>query len=325
MRRVSPRVKALAHLEMMRPYTMFHGGMVAVAGAEIASQGTAAPWRVALAGAVTICGWEAGLYAGDYFDRDLDALSKPYRAVPSGRVSPREAFLTMLGLILAGYLCALILGSASLLLAILTTALGIAYSAAFKTRALLGNFDRGVLGVCAVLFGALAAGIAAWPATLLLALTVFCHDAASNLVGAIRDLEGDRAAGYRTVPVVYGLGNAVRIAGILALLAALTGLALMVAMRPGGLAWILFFAALALAARVYAPLWLGRATVSRARALAAHKYLVAERLVLLSAFIAAYVRAWVALALLAATLGLTLLAQAALRDRYEGMRQGHAV
>ncbi|MGH2347409.1 MAG: UbiA family prenyltransferase, partial [Chloroflexota bacterium] len=95
MSRISGRAKALAHLEMTRPYTMFHAGLVAVAGAELASSGDGAPWRVALAGAVTICGWEAGLYAGDYYDRDLDARSKPFRPVPSGWVSPREAFLTM--------------------------------------------------------------------------------------------------------------------------------------------------------------------------------------------------------------------------------------
>ena len=35
------RVKALAHLEMTRPYTMFHSGLLAIAGAELASHGAA--------------------------------------------------------------------------------------------------------------------------------------------------------------------------------------------------------------------------------------------------------------------------------------------
>ena len=71
--------KALAHLEMARPYTMFHSGLVAIAGIEVASGGHVAAWRTALAALVTMCGWEAGLYAGDYYDRELDARSKPTR------------------------------------------------------------------------------------------------------------------------------------------------------------------------------------------------------------------------------------------------------
>lgn len=320
--RGSWRTRALAHLEMTRPYTMFHAGLVAVAGAELASSGHGAPWRVALAGVVTICGWEAGLYAGDYYDRDLDAHSKPYRPVPSGRVSPREAFLTMLALIATGYLCALALGPANLALAILTTVLGISYSKTFKARALLGNFDRGVLGACAALFGAFAVGTPLDGSVLLLLVVVFLHDSASNLVGAIRDVNGDRAVGYETVPVVYGVEWAAGLAATLALGAAIASVALMLVLHPSPLAWVLLCGALALAASVYPRLVRGRAGLTRGRALAAHKYLVVERLLLFDAFIAAYVPPAVALTLLIGTLLASLGAQIVLRDRYERQPSG---
>ena len=326
------RVKALAHLEMTRPYTLFHSGLLAIAGAELASHGAVAGWRVALAALVTICGWEAGLYAGDYYDRHIDAVGKPYRAIPSGRVSPREAFLTMVALIGVGYLSALLLGPLNLALAVLTTVLGIAYSKAFKSKALLGNFDRGVLGVCAVAFGALAGGsLAQWPVVLLAALAFF-HDSATNLVGAIRDVEGDRAAGCATAPVVYGVRAATLIAGTLGLLWAVCAVALLVVLRPSALAMTLVALAVALAVYVYASLARqatggyssgqgdgrrNRRGVTRARALGAHKLLVVERLTLLSGVIAIFAPAWMALALLVFTLAATLLAQATLRDRYD--------
>jgi len=311
------RTKALAHLEMMRPYTMFHSGMLAIAGAEIASAGTAAPWRVILAALVTICGWEAGLYAGDYYDRHLDAVAKPSRPVPSGRVSPREAFLTMVVLIGVGYVSAAMLGWANLLLAICTTVLGIAYSKTFKNKAILGNFDRGVLGICAVLFGALAGGSIFQLSVLLLGVMVFFHDATTNLVGAIRDVEGDRAAGYSTVPVVYGLVAAVRIVCGLALTWIILGIALMIVAHPTPLAIVLFLGALTLDAIVYIPMWRAPAQVDRPQALTAHKYLVAERLTLLSAIIAIFAPPALVLVLLACTLGVTLGSQVVLRDRYE--------
>lgn len=309
--------KALAHLEMTRPYTMFHSGLVAIAGAEIASGGHATAWRVALAALVTMCGWEAGLYAGDYYDRDIDALGKPARPLPSGRVSPREAFATMLGLIAAGYVAALALGVANLALAVLTTVLGIAYSRTFKSRALLGNFDRGVLGVCAVFFGALAGGSLVSPPVLALAALVFCHDAATNLVGAVRDVDGDRAAGCPTVPVVYGVARAIAIVCLLVIGWVAAGLVALALTRPAALAPLLFVTALGVAALVYVPLWRSRRRVTRAMALRAHKYLIAERLVLMSALIAVYAPPGVALGLLAGALAASLAAQLVLRDRYE--------
>lgn len=309
--------KALAHLEMTRPYTLFHSGLLAIAGAVVASDGHVAVWRAALAALVTICGWEAGLYAGDYYDRRLDALSKPSRPIPSGRVSPREAFMTMVGLIAVGYLASLALGWANLALAIATTALGIAYSKTFKSHALMGNFDRGVLGVCAVAFGALAAGWGPLAPLAALAALAFFHDSATNLVGAIRDVDGDRAAGYRTVPVVYGVARSVRIATALAALAALSCGALFVLLRPGALAWALFILALALDVRIYGVLLRRGDRLTRPEALSAHKWLVGERLTLVSAVIAARAPAPVALGLLVGALVVTYGAQALLRDRYE--------
>lgn len=311
------RIKALAHLEMTRPYTVFHSGLVAIAGIELASGGQVSAWRTALAAVVTMCGWVAGLYAGDYYDRELDARSKPDRPVPSGRVSPREAFSTMVALIIVGYLAALALSVANLCLAIGTTALGIAYSKTFKSKAILGNFDRGVLGVCAVLFGALAGGSVTRPTVLLLAALVFFHDAATNLVGALRDTDGDRAAGCQTVPVVYGQARATSIAVALAAAWLVGAGALAVILRPGPLALALLSGGALLALGIYGSLWLTRGQATRPMALRAHKYLVVERLLVMSAFIAAFAPAGAALGMLAATVVATVGSQALLRDRGE--------
>ncbi|MDB5057556.1 MAG: UbiA prenyltransferase [Chloroflexi bacterium] len=315
--RFSWRVKALAHLEMARPYTVCHAGLIAVAGAALASNGHGAAWRIGLAGVVTLCGWEAGLYAGDYYDRDLDAHSKPTRPVPSGRVSAREAFLTMCGLIAFGYACALVLGFENLLLAMITTALGIAYSKVFKARALLGNFDRGLLGACAALFGGAAVGKMFAPAVLILCVVVFFHDAASNLVGTVRDVEGDRTSGYATVPVVYGVDTAITLAAALALASLIGSIALLGFQRAPVLSWALFLGSFVLAAYAYLSLWLRRTHLTRPEALAAHKWLVVERLMLISAFLAATLAPGVALAMLVGATVLTISTQLLLRDRYE--------
>jgi geranylgeranylglycerol-phosphate geranylgeranyltransferase len=328
--------KLFAHLEMLRPYTLFHPAMLAVAGAELACRGAPPRRRAALAAVVTTCGWFAGHYAGDYYDRDIDAASKPARPIPSGRVSPREAFLTMLTLIGLGCAAALALSPANLALALATTALGIGYSKLFKARALLGNLDRGVLGACAVAFGALATGGALGPAVALLMLLVVAHDAATNLVGAVRDLDGDRVAGCRTAPVVYGATRAVDVAAALAGLALAMG-ALLLRLgsrptdarardrtgrpaRPNRVAVGLYATATALAVGAYAPLLAARRRPTRPLALVAHKRLVPERVVLTSAMIALFAPR-TALLLVAFALPGTLALQRLLRDRYEPPRQ----
>src|SRR6185437_7130960 len=98
---------------------------------------------------------------------------------------------------------------------------------------------------------------------LVLAALVFFHDSATNLVGAIRDIEGDRIAGCPTVPVVYGLARAVEIVCALVVCWVALGGALLALVRPNALALGLFIVAVALAASVYIPLWMRRAALAR--------------------------------------------------------------
>lgn len=308
--------KVWAHVEIMRPYTVAYAGLLALAGASANSQTRMPTARALRTALVTMCGWIAGHYVGDYFDREIDARSKPARPVPSGRVMPREALVSMVVLILCGNAAALSLGVRSLMLAIVTTALGLAYSKVFKGRALLGNLDRGVLGACAVAFGGLAASREASPAAIILGLATICHDSATNLVGAVRDVEGDRAAGCRTVPVVYGVARSVRVARVFAGLGWISHIAALALNKPSRFAWSLISVASALDFVVYLPLLASSGNVPRSRALAAHKVLVLERLLVTGAIIAARAPR-LAFVLMTITAPVSLAFQAVMRDRHE--------
>ncbi|MBX6765010.1 MAG: UbiA family prenyltransferase [Rubrobacteraceae bacterium] len=313
------RTKLLAHLEMMRPYTMFHAGMLGFASALFLSGGEASWWRVALCFIVPTLGWIAGLYAGDYYDRDLDAIAKPHRPVPSGRVSPREAFSFMVFYILLGYALALVLSPVSFAIAVVTTVSGIAYSKTFKKMAILGNFDRGLLAALTVLFSGAAVGALSgtgWGVAALLGLFFF-HDSSSNLVGAIRDLEGDRRAGYRTVPVVYGVAGSVWISAALALVWLVIALLLFSYYHHSSVALGLFAVSFCIACAVFVLLLLNRHRLTRPQALAAHKAMVIERVILSGAIAAVHGPAPVVIGVLVFVIAATELSQIALRNRYE--------
>lgn len=320
--------KAFAYLEMARPYTLFHAGTLALAAAVVATQGHLAPSRAALIWLTPTVGWLAGLATSDYHDRELDRVEKPQRPIPSGRVGEREAFWLMVGLIAAGFVGALLLGWRTFALAWLVMLLGIGYARTFKAKGFLGHFDRGALGAFTVLFGSLAASGGLPPRVWLLLPLFFCHDSGTNLLGAVRDVEGDRAAGYRTVPVRYGVAAATAVAALL--LAGWVALALVFVLREGATPLSLALGALAMLLDATALAWMRRAqhyeaTVAgeggpsqrRVAALAAHKVLVLERLVLSIAFIATAIAAGPSLGLLAALALATWWAQRTLRDRYE--------
>ena len=315
---VKLKTKLVAHIEMMRPYTLFYSGMLGFASALFISEGSAPTWRLVLAFLVPTLGWLAGLYAGDYYDRDLDAISKPHRPVPSGRVGPKEAFGFMVGYILLGYALALVLSPWALVVAVLTTVFGIAYSKTFKRHAILGNLDRGLLAFFTVTFAAAATRNLEFGGLFLVLCGIFFfHDSSTNLIGAIRDLEGDRDAGYGTVPVVYGIKRSVQISGLLSLSWIVFAVPLFVHYYESWLAIGLFATALVLTAVVYAVLFGYGDDLTRKQALAAHKVTVIERLIMTAAVAAIYGSTLMVLLLLLSVSVAAQVAQVVMRNRYE--------
>jgi 4-hydroxybenzoate polyprenyltransferase len=70
-----------------------------VAGARAAG---AIDRRTAALASASICLYWAGMAANDWADRELDAVERPERPIPSGRVSPRAAIAVAVGLTAAG-------------------------------------------------------------------------------------------------------------------------------------------------------------------------------------------------------------------------------
>lgn len=309
-----------AHVETWRPYTLWYVGLVGLGGAVVVG-GAGHPWRLAAAWAAPTAAWLGGHYLGDYFDRDLDAGSKPHRPIPSGRLSPRIAVLCG-GVCVAVLIALAVTGGWRTTLAAVLGVLGIvAYSRWAKARGIAGNLVRGALGGLALLYGACAAGV--WPASAtgsvaVLAVVFWLHDTMSNLVGTLRDVDGDRAGGFITFAVRHGTRHAVwTVLGLYAamLAAALTG-------RPAGVGdRALYLSTLAVVAALgvvaLTPLVVHRADMPITIALRAHEVLVLERLVLASAVVGLGLGAGWQLGLLVPLMALTWWTQHTMRTRHE--------
>ncbi|NLU75755.1 UbiA family prenyltransferase [Streptomyces sp. HNM0575] len=251
-----------AHIETWRPYTLAYPGLVGLAGAALNStEGTAADGypdagRLLVAWAAPTLGWVSGHYIGDWFDRALDAISKPQRPLPSGRLGPRAALTCGIGCAAAAAVAAATVNWRTVVLFAVAMLGIVAYSRLLKGRGLTGNAVRGALTATTVIFGAMTvAELPSWQ--VLLFAGVFCaQDTASNLVGTLRDVEGDRRGGCRTVPVRHGVRAAVRTATALHTAALVTAVPALLLVKggPGSGALALLLCAAACGVAAFVPL-----------------------------------------------------------------------
>jgi geranylgeranylglycerol-phosphate geranylgeranyltransferase len=310
----------IAHLETWRPYGLTYVGLVGLAGASLAAPHPDG-WRLLGGWGIPTLGWLAGLYGGDFFDRELDAVAKPQRPIPSGRMSARTALAAMVVSVSAGAVFGLLLNWRTILLVAAALAAGVSYSTWFKARGLSGNLVRGGITACAFLFGTMMTS--AYPPVRLLplALLFWLHDAGSNLVGTLRDVDGDRAGGYRTLPVRSGVSAALACASVLYalwLLIALVAPVLLPRRGNPGFYWPLLGAGAVLGASALLVITLAARPLPPRTALRAHEILVIERVVLGGALVAlGAARPYAVLPLLAVVLLVTWTSQHLMRARYE--------
>lgn len=310
----------IAHLETWRPYGLTYVGLVGLAGAALAAPHPDG-WRLLGGWGVPTLGWLAGLYGGDYFDRELDAGAKPQRPIPSGRMSARTALAAMVLCVSAGAVFGLLLNWRTILLVGAALIAGIAYSTWFKARGLSGNLVRGGITAFAFLFGTMMTSDYPPVGLLPLALLFCLHDAGSNLVGTLRDIEGDRAGGYRTMPVKSGVSAALTCASVLYVLwLAIALFAPGLLSRQGNLDfyWPMLGAGIVLGASALLVVILAARPLAPRTALRAHEILVIERVVLGCALVAlGAARPYLVLPLLVVVVLVTWTSQHLMRARYE--------
>ncbi|MFJ1990312.1 SCO3242 family prenyltransferase [Streptomyces asiaticus] len=98
--------------ELLRVSALFTVPGDALAGAAAARCG---PNRgTALAVCASLCLYEAGMALNDWADRDIDAVERPGRPLPSGRIAPAAALTAATGLTAAGLFCAAAAGRPAL-------------------------------------------------------------------------------------------------------------------------------------------------------------------------------------------------------------------
>jgi len=320
------KTKLFAHLETMRLYTVIWCGLVSLVGTCVALGNFPSISIALLVLFIPIMGWIAGLYLSDYLDRKLDSIQKPHRPIPSGRIKPKEAIIVGACFAFAGFFLTFLLSFYNVVLVFVVALLVFLYTNVSKSHGLSGNVNRGLVTMAAYFFGIFATGASLSslpPYVWLLSVVFLLHDTNSNLVGAIRDIEGDKKGGYQTIPVKYGVKISIYFS--LLLTAIWLPLSLILPLYYHFLAiqfYLIIIIDAAILLVMYLYLFRSLSSYSREKGLRFHEFFVIERITLASAFIFGIASIPIAILVYLVALVITSGSQYLLRKRYEFQVKG---
>jgi geranylgeranylglycerol-phosphate geranylgeranyltransferase len=159
---------------------------------------------------VLICasGYGMGQIINDFIDRRADAVNAPDRPMVAGEVNPHAAVVGAV-VALAGSIIAAAFIAPPLAIWVLIALGGHLLYAATKGVPLVGNLVNGVdMGLFTVIGAAAAAPHRSWvdqPQDVVLHTALICLVlTAFSVIAYFKDIDGDRAAGYITLPVFLG-------------------------------------------------------------------------------------------------------------------------
>jgi geranylgeranylglycerol-phosphate geranylgeranyltransferase len=214
---VGDRTRGL--VELTRPGNAIAAGFLTFIGAFVA-EGFSNPVIIGAAVGATIAATAAGMAINDYFDREIDRINQPDRAIPRGAVTPREALGFSIVLFAIAVAFVLTLPVLAIVIAGVNLFALVAYTKLFKGVMGLGNAVVGYLTGSAFLFGAAAVGSVTVAVLVLFALAAL-STVAREIVKDVEDVEGDREEGLSTLPIVIGSRESLILAAVVLAIAVL--------------------------------------------------------------------------------------------------------
>jgi geranylgeranylglycerol-phosphate geranylgeranyltransferase len=204
-------------LELMRPFNCLMAGIAAIIGLLMAGGREVQPAVLIFLAVFFVTG--AGNTVNDYFDREIDAVNRPDRPVPSLRVTSKQALMWSYALFAAGCTLAGLLNWLCFVIAVANSALLYLYARNLKTSLLIGNICVAYLTGSTFLFGGAVLGYAGMTAVIIPFSLSTLATMSREIMKDVEDMEGDSHEGARTLPILAGEKLSGVVAAIFALVA----------------------------------------------------------------------------------------------------------
>lgn len=190
-------------LEILRPANCIVAGLVGILGATVALGSLPSYEKSLMIFLVVFLGCSWGNIINDYFDYEIDKINRPSRPLPRGALSRKVALIYGVCLAALGLLIAYMLNLGAFFFALGAYLLMYLYAWKLKPTPLVGNLAVATLTGATPLYGAIAVGkigLAGY-----LALCAFLVNVAREIFKDVEDVEGDKAHGAKTLPIVWGV------------------------------------------------------------------------------------------------------------------------
>ncbi len=194
------------YVELMRPYNGILAILGIIIGAIVGMSLSAPLSGIIFAIIVAFLVNGAGNVINDYFDVEIDKINRPKRPIPSGKVKRQNALnyfilLTAISLVLSYFV-----SLHFLYMAIANSIVSFVYSWKLKKTPFIGNVAVSWLAASTFMAGALIAHTfySLAPAVMILALIAFLGTLSREIFKDMEDVEGDKKAGAKTLPIAIG-------------------------------------------------------------------------------------------------------------------------
>lgn len=206
------------YIEILRPGNALMGGISIILVALI-DKTISIP--VVLAMLAVFFETAAGNVINDYFDYKIDLINKPDRPIPSGRISLKNGrnygyFLFFMGTVCGFFISYLTNNWIPFAIVLFADVVLYLYAYKLKSTPLLGNLTVGFMTGFGFVFGGFSINNPTIIMTsIFLGFFALVMTTAREIIKDIEDIEGDKADGARTLPILIGAKKPAILAAIL--------------------------------------------------------------------------------------------------------------
>ena len=207
--------KVIGFIDLIRPELPFAAGICVIIGEMIAFGGFPSFQNLFLGFMWGFFLSSPAMILNDYFDIEVDKVNSPNRPLPSGLIQPASAIAlaaitTLIGMTVSGFI-----GKTAILLYIIFWLVGFLYNWKLKEMGLFGNLLVSSSVAITFILGGIVVG-EPWNKTVwILSLMVFLFDLGEEIAADAMDIEGDKKRNIKSIAILIGKKNALRISVIL--------------------------------------------------------------------------------------------------------------
>ncbi len=151
------------------------------------------------------------LVMNDYFDIETDKINAPYRPIPSNLVTPNEALLFSITLLIIGIALNLLINITALLISLVLAIIGFLYNRYFKKNGLPGNLMVSFSVGMTFFYGGATVGLPFEKAVLIFCLLAALIDLGEEIAADSMDASGDLIINSNSIAIKYGKSVALKI------------------------------------------------------------------------------------------------------------------